>query len=240
MRKDDAIIHPSQQEETHDLGPFAIMVATPPDLSALRKHLYEDHPRGTPLALSRLYPSAGVSLVGPVMGAPYAAYVMESLIAWGVRKVLFLGWCGAIAPHVRIGDIILPTSAFIDEGTSSHYRENGATRAAPSPEMVKTIEQMLHTSQLDFHDGPVWSTDAIFRETPEKVAHFQSKGAMAVEMEVSALYSVSQFRNVDVGALLVVSDELSSLTWKPGFRNSRFRDARQAIYRGIKTLCQER
>ena len=61
------------------------------------------------------------SITGPFIGAPYAAMLLETLIAWGARRIIFLGWCGAVAEEVKIGDIILPTAALIDEGTSGHY-----------------------------------------------------------------------------------------------------------------------
>jgi purine-nucleoside phosphorylase len=241
MHKDDAIIHPRQQAVSYDLGPFAVMAATSPDLNTLQNLLWEGHTKAHPLAMSRLYPNTeqcNVSLVGPMMGAPYAVYLMESLIAWGVRQVFFIGWCGAVSPDIHIGDIIVPDSAFIDEGTSTHYQEKSTIASTPSNEASSIIKKMLQTNHLPFHEGSIWCTDGFFRETPEKVTYFQNKGALAVEMEASALFTVGQFREVDVGALLIVSDELSSLSWQPGFKNTRFRDTRRAICEGLATLCQ--
>jgi len=48
-------------------------------------------------------------VVGPFVGAPYAAMLLETLIAWDVEKIIFFGWCGAISHDVKIGDIIIPT-----------------------------------------------------------------------------------------------------------------------------------
>ena len=241
MRLDNAIIRPNQQTPAYDLGPFAVMAAVSPDLNALCKALYQGRCEARSLAMSRLYPkdsSENVSLVGPMMGAPYAAYLLESLIAWGAKQILFWGWCGAVSPHVHIGDIILPDCAFIDEGTSRHYQDKPADTATASKDMTCRLQEMLRAQGLSFHQGPIWSTDGIFRETPEKVLHFREKGALAVEMEASALFTVGRFRKVAVGAILIVSDELSDLSWQPGFKDRRFRDTRQAICKGLAKLCR--
>jgi purine-nucleoside phosphorylase len=56
-------------------------------------------------------------------------------------------------------------------------------------------------------------------------------GVVAVEMEVAALYAVGRYRGVRVASLLVVSDELSGLKWKPGFRHAAFLRARRTALR---------
>jgi len=38
-------------------------------------------------------------------------------------------------------------------------------------------------------------------------------------MEISALLTVAAYRSVSLAGLLVVSDELSDLKWRPGFSN---------------------
>lgn len=239
--RDDGIIHPSQQAVSFALGPMAVMAATLPDRNSLRNLLWKRPPKGHAVAMSHLYPNTDqcpVSLVGPMMGAPYAVYLLESLFAWGVRQVFFLGWCGAVSPEVRIGDIIVPDSAFIDEGTSVHYHPPPSMQPEPSRNTVDAIKNMLESQHLAFREGPVWCTDAIFRETPEKLNHFQTRGAIAVEMEVSALFTVGRFRQMEVGALLIVSDDISSSSWQPGFTSDRFRETRRAACKGLATLCQ--
>jgi purine-nucleoside phosphorylase len=178
-------------------------------------------------------------LSGPAIGAPYAAMILETLIAWGARRVIFLGWCGAVSKEAKIGDIILPTSSFVDEGTSRNYALPGNGRSEPAAAMVSLIKQVLEDNRVDFHSGTIWTTDAVYRETVEKVSNYQRRGVLAVEMEVSALYSVAQFRDVELSALLVVSDELSSLKWRPGFRDQRFIAGHQTACRMVKESCRQ-
>jgi hypothetical protein len=57
-------------------------------------------------------------------------------------------------------------------------------------------------------------------------------------MELSALCSVAHFRGVALAGILVVSDELSSLDWRPGFKDERFVQGRRIVCRVVKELCQ--
>ncbi len=238
----DAIINPIRGKSSPDLPDCAIMVATAKDLYGIMGLAGLEKRRAKKLVMSKLYlvndASRPYALAGPLMGAPYAVTLLETLIAWGVRKVIFLGICGAISPHVKTGDIVLPSSAVIDEGTSCHYGMETGAAVFPSGKIVEKIKNTLKETTLTFHEGPVWTTDAVFRETKEKVVFHQEKGVLGVEMEVSALFSVGAFRSIDVSAILVVSDELSSLEWKPGFRDSRFINSSKAVQELMIDLCR--
>ena len=61
-------------------------------------------------------------------------------------------------------------------------------------------------------------------------------GRLAVEMETSALFATAAFRRVAVTSLLVVSDELSSLAWRPGFKDPRFCRGRLAARQAVARL----
>lgn len=242
MQKNDAIVNPAKSKNAPDLGPIAVMAATRTDLFALCELFNFDINDFRRLLISRLYfdrrQPGGFSVTGPFIGAPYAVMLLETLIAWGVRKIIFLGWCGAVAEKVKIGDIVLPTSAVIAEGTSAHYgqMDTGVSRASSS--LVSTIRQVLNKNQIDFHAGGTWTTDAVYRETRQLVESHQRDGVLAVEMELSALYSVAQFRGVALAGILVVSDELSSLDWRPGFKDERFVQGRRTAYRVVAELCR--
>ncbi len=226
MPDKDAIINPKKGKFTPDLPTCAIMAATENDLNGIVSSYNLEKDKGLKLMMSKLYVAKDApspcAVIGPFVGAPYAAILFETLVACGVEKVVFMGICGAISPDVKTGDIILPTSAIIDEGTSCHYSMQKEELSFPSKKTIEKARQVLKDKELAFHEGPIWTLDAVFRETEEKVISYQKKGALGVEMETSALFSVGKFRNVEVCAFLVVSDELSTLKWKPGFHDKRF------------------
>jgi purine-nucleoside phosphorylase len=239
----DAVVNPPKSENSPDIGSVAVMAATRADLFLLGDLLPFNKNEFERLFISRIYFNPhrpeGFSVAGPFVGAPYAVMLLETLIARGARRIIFLGWCGAVSDRAKIGDIILPTSAVIDEGTSKHYGATDNGRMSVSFPLVSRISRLLKKNDIDFQPGAVWSTDAVFRETRQRVAAYQQSGILAVDMETSALCSVANFRGVDLGAILVVSDELSSLTWRPGFKHKKFAEGRKTACRVIKELIFE-
>jgi uridine phosphorylase len=240
MTEDVAIINPAPPKGGPPLPPFGVMAGSLPDLSVLCSSLGIDKTGFRSFFTSRLYAgeAGGYALVGPLIGAPYAVMLMETLIAWGAKKLLFFGWCGAISAELRIGDILVPTGAHIDEGTSLHYRMKTGEIALPGNQIFTEITQEMARNQIPYHTGTIWTTDGFYRETPERVEHFQRQKALAVEMELSALFTVGNFRHIEVGALLVVSDTLSDLTWQQGFKEKRFKTQRKAVCEVISQLCR--
>ena len=241
---EEAIVQPPvRRGDKPPIPPWVVMVATGPDLQNLRQNLALSGGNNCEsLYLSRISPAAQppprFCLVGPFMGAPQAVMLMEVLSAWGGRHFLFVGWCGAIDQQMKIGDVLLPTSAFVDEGTSRGYDVAGDKLDLPANDLRDKVKALLKEQNQPFREGAVWTTDAIFRETPTKVQSFRHQGALAVEMEVSACLTVAQLNKIEFAAVLVVSDELSDLKWRPGFRDPRFKQARHAVSRMIEALCQ--
>ncbi|MGD8971753.1 MAG: nucleoside phosphorylase [Desulfobacterales bacterium] len=242
MRNTDAIVNPVKSKKFSPIGPLAVMAATRIDLTSLCDQFNIAEDDFHRLFLSRLYRQQSFResfcFVGPFIGAPYAVMLLETLIAWGARRVIFLGWCGAILQDVKIGDIVLPTSAIIDEGTSKHYDAADDGQSTPSTSVTTLIRQGLEKTQTDFHTGAVWTTDAVYRETHAKVENYQKEGILAVEMEISALFSVAEFRSIDLGAILVVSDELSAFNWQPGFKDERFKQGRKTACEVVERLIR--
>ena len=242
VNETDAIISPKRGKKSPQLGPVAVIAGTESDLALLCVALHLDTDSFQKLFTSRLYLSKspeGVSLTGPVMGASYAAMVLENLIAWGAKKFIFLGWCGSISEAVKIGDIIVAEAAIIDEGTSGHYHDKNARRSFPSASMTNRLKKELAQNQIHYHNDIIWSTDAIYRETRQKVKFHQDQGAIGVEMEMSALFTVADFRSVDICAMAVVSDELTSFKWRPGFKRDEFKRGRRAACKIINDLCRK-
>ncbi|QTA83053.1 Putative purine nucleoside phosphorylase [Desulfonema limicola] len=237
MKRLDAIINPLRGKNSPDPGKLLLMITSGPDLKFLSNFM---NPLKPPVSfmMSQIYiqdtRTPGFCLAGPVTGSPYAVLLMENLMAWGVRDVLYFGWCGSISENIETGDIILPAAAIIDEGTSVGYEKHSGEIVYPSGDINQNIKTILNDRKIDYHEGRIWTTDAIFRETPEKVKYFQEKKALAVEMELSALFTAAEFRGINMGAVLVVSDELASFTWKPGFNDKRFKQSRMAGAEVIK------
>jgi uridine phosphorylase len=208
------------------LRPTVIVPLIPALERRLLRLLGTPEPQPHPIQHQALYHPMGspFSVIASPMGAPMAVMLLEQLIALGARRLLYLGFCGALIPPYRIGDLFLPEQAIREEGTSYHYLPADVVPCA-SRQVQAILQTQAQRQQLPVQQGPIWTTDAPYRETPLKIQQFQEAGVHAVDMEMAALFAVGQYRHCEVGALLVVSDECYHPVWKPGFGASRLRQA---------------
>ncbi len=145
-------------------------------------------------------------------GAPGAAVTLEELHAMGCEKFIICGGAGALTKDSKVGEIIVPVSAVRDEGTSYHYLE-------PSREIechkgaVDMAVSCLKQMGIPFTTGKTWSTDAIYRETPDMIETRRSEGCITVEMEAAAFFAVSQYYNIPLAQLLYAGDDVSGEVW---------------------------
>ena len=73
------------------------------------------------------------------------------------------------------------------------------------------IEQILAQNNIPFVGGPIWTTDAIYMETINKVNLHKEEGCLAVEMEVSGVEAVSRYYDIDNYHLIFPADSLGAL-----------------------------
>ena len=135
-------------------------------------------------------------------GAPQAVDTLETLAALGVKTVLSVGMCGGFSSLVEVGDVLVPDRAFIEEGTSLHYVPMRPF-STPNSGFAAYVREAFPESRA----LPIVSTDAVYRQTFMKEAIWRNSGAVGVDMETSALFTVGECLSVKVAAVLVVSDK---------------------------------
>jgi uridine phosphorylase len=178
----------------------------------------------------RLYPlyvgmvgGSDVSFVEMPVGAAGTVMVMEELIACGARTFIGLGWAGSLQPDIPIGSFVIPTSSIREEGTSFHYI--GADRPLfPDKALQAELMQAAAAAGVSVVTGPLWTTDAPYRELRSKVERYRKEGVVGVDMETSAMYALGLYRDVAVCNLLVVSDILGA-EWNVGFDSAGLEQA---------------
>lgn len=146
-----------------------------------------------------------ILLAYPNTGASAAVIDFELLIASGIKKFVAFGTCGVFNSEIPQNSIIVPTTAIREEGTSYHYLPADETVSFPD----SFVEIMLKSAEdLGFvtSGGAIWTTDAVYRETIDKIDQMQAQGCIGVEMELSALMAVAKYRKVDFAEFLIVDD----------------------------------
>ena len=154
-----------------------------------------------------------VALFHPCAGAPFAAAMLEELIARGCKKFIACGGAGVLDSSIAVGELIVPTLAVRDEGTSYHYLP-AAREVGASPHAVAAIEKTLQKHSIPYRLAKTWTTDAVYRETPKKIAQRKAEGCSVVEMEAAAFFAVAQFRSVAFGQILYGGDDLGGESWQ--------------------------
>ncbi len=179
------------------------------------------------------YQGQRLAFFHPGVGAPLSAGLLEEVIAFGCRKFIVCGGCGVLAKDIAVGHLIVVSGAVRDEGTSYHYLSPGREVVAPeagTAALVKTLQR----HDLPYLVGKTWTTDAPYRETPDKIARRREEGCLAVEMEAAALLAVAQYRGATLGLLLYGGDDLSGEVW-----DRRGWHTRTEIREGAFWLCAE-
>jgi len=158
--------------------------------------------------------------------APDTAITTEILCAGGVERLMRIGSCGSLQDKVKIGDLVIVTGALRGEGTTGYYvAKNFSTLSDPL--VVRALEEAAKSLGVRYHLGRVYTTDALFQETPELIAELEQQGVAAIDMVTSAFLTVAQVRQKKAGAIMAVSDEC--LHGKMGFRDPVFLAAEEKM-----------
>jgi len=158
-------------------------------------------------------------------GGPNIAALVEELAVFGMKECVLWGYCGAIRGDMNIGDVIIAKRALREDGVSYHYLEE-------DDDFVESNwfeKWSCAKDDYGFREGTIWSCDALYRETGEKISRYRERGILGVEMEVASFYAVCRHKGVKGIAFLVVSDTFRDGSWKSGFHTKPFRE-------GIKRL----
>lgn len=179
-----------------------------------------------------------VAMVGNFgIGSPAAAVMLEELIAWGVKAFVSLGFAGGLVKGLYPGSLVLCTEALRDEGLSYHYAPEGE-RALPDPALTAALAAAFARRGAPYREGPTWTTDAIYRETWLEVNKRVEQGAITVEMEASALFTVARYRAVPLASCFTISDSLAEPEWKPDFLSADTRVGLEAIFEAAVEALQ--
>ncbi|OCC11503.1 nucleoside phosphorylase [Streptomyces sp. PTY087I2] len=166
------------------------------------------------------------------LGAPAAALVVEQLAALGTRRIITVGTAASLQHGLGPGHLVVGTSALRDEGLSHHYLPPGRT-ASPSPVLTRYLTEALAPYDVPVTRGPIWTTDAPYRETVAEVDRYEAEGILAADMEAAAVFAVGHCRTVAVATVLAIAD---SLVDRRPRRHSP--DTEHALHRALAAAAQ--
>jgi uridine phosphorylase len=136
------------------------------------------------------------------IGGPSAAIVTEELIDLGARTLLRIGTCGALSDAFEMGRLLAVRTALAYDG---------ASRALGAADRVEADAELLDAlvSAGGATPATVVSTDLFYDPREHLPGQWVAEGAVAVEMEAAAVFSVARSRDARAGCLLAVTDLLA-------------------------------
>jgi uridine phosphorylase len=167
------------------------------------------------------------------VGAAQSASILEEVIAFGCRKFIACGGCGVLEKDIAAGHLIVISSAIRDEGISYHYLPP-AREIAANELGISALTKLMDNEGIPYRVGKTWTTDAPYRETPNKIAKRKEEGCLVVEMEAAGMMAVAQFRNVTFGQALYGGDDLSGVEW-----DNRDWQSRADVRENLFWLCAD-
>lgn len=100
------------------------------------------------------YKKHSLGIYMTVIGAAATTALMEEVLVKGAKKIFIFGSCGVLDKELVAGHIIVPTSAYRDEGTSYHYMPAGDYVDIPSSKRLGEIFDELNIHMCLGRRGP--------------------------------------------------------------------------------------
>jgi uridine phosphorylase len=185
------------------LPPVAILPLENPDLYdratwAKRVETVREH-RSVSIARHR---GREFAVLTAKLGAPAVAMTVQAAAARGVRTLIGIGYCGAIASTLTCGDLLAPSGAVAADGTSAAY----CAERYPAVADHRLLQALHATAPGSLHDGLVLSLDAVFTQDSALVERCRALRVSGIDMETSALFTVARLNGVRAATVLVASD----------------------------------
>lgn len=160
------------------------------------------------LGYTGTYNGKRVSVQGTGMGMPSLAIYVNELIQLGAKRLIRVGTCGAYQPDLRVGQVIIASSASTDSNINTHYFPEASYAPTANFELLLAAYNSAKTKGIDAKVGPIFSSDIFYQDDPLHYKKWAAFGILAVEMESAALYALAAKHGVEALSVLTVSDSL--------------------------------
>ncbi|MBR3200856.1 MAG: nucleoside phosphorylase [Mogibacterium sp.] len=124
------------------------------------------------------------------IGSAIASHqVIEANWLTGAEIFIMFGSAGTLDSKRTAGRYVVPSMAYRGEGMSFYYAEpSDYIKISGADKVAKCFED----AGIPYVTGPVWTTDAFYRETERLVTDRKSEGCLAVDMELAGVQAVCE------------------------------------------------
>jgi purine-nucleoside phosphorylase len=156
-----------------------------------------------------LYQGKRVSVMAHGMGIPSCSiYATELVREYGVKTMIRVGSCGALAPDVRLGDVILALGASTDSKVNRIRFMDHDFAAIADFGLLELAVKAAREQGVAVRVGNVFSSDFFYTPQPQVFDVLEKLGILGIEMEAAGLYGVAAEHGARALAMLTVSDHI--------------------------------
>ncbi len=161
------------------------------------------------LGFTGTYKGKRVSVQGTGMGIPsISIYVHELLAFYGVKTVIRIGTCGSMQKEVGLREVVIAMSASTDSAVNK-LRFGGRDYAPTANfDLVRRAWEEAGRLGVKAVAGNILTSDTFYDDNPDSWKLWADYGAIAVEMETAALYTLAAKFKAKALSLLTVSDSI--------------------------------
>lgn len=217
-----------------DVAPLAFVCGDPARARRVAEHFDDSRQVGS----NREYQTFTGTVQGcPVtvsshgVGAGGASVCFEELIQAGARTLIRLGTCGSLRPDAREGALILATGAIRRDGASERLIPLAYPAVADWQVTAILSGAVVAEPEIPLRTGLVLSEGTFYRGLlPPELETWASAGVLAIEMEVSMLFTVAGLRGARAGALFNVDNYV--------FERQHYEPHREIVAQGTERMIR--
>lgn len=150
-----------------------------------------------------------LSVMAHGMGIPSCSiYATELVREFGVRTLIRVGSCGALAADVKLGDVLVALGASTDSKVNRMRFLDHDFAAIADFGLVERAVKAARARGVPVRVGNVFSSDFFYHPQPQVFDTLEKLGILGVEMEAAGLYGLAAEYGVRALTLLTVSDHI--------------------------------
>ena len=155
------------------------------------------------------YKGVPVSVMASGMGMPsMGIYSYELYSFFGVENIIRIGSAGGMAEDIRLRDIIVASEAVTDSNFKEQFGLQRSHSERASESLLESAVSVSESLSIPVRPGALLSSDAFYSAGESKNAKWIEYGALGVEMEAYALYTVASHLGRRALAICTVSDHV--------------------------------
>ena len=161
------------------------------------------------LGYTGFYKGMRLSVMGSGMGIASASiYYHELASTYGVKNIIRIGSCGAVADDVKLGDVVIGMGACTDSKVNRIRFKNHDFAAIADYDLLEKTVAAGREQGLNLRVGNLFSADLFYTPEPDVFDVMEKYGILGVEMEAAGLYGVAAEHGIRALAICTTSDHI--------------------------------